>query len=129
MQRLGLYGMCSLAEDFCFLFGHVPAHAFLSTFKTELCLVFDCQPDITFEKWELELCIAPRTQEENNITFKNMVKRCKISKLGDCQYKIIFQCLATPKVLSCVWGQPSLAKCVWCGLEASLFHCIVNCQV
>ena len=54
-----------------------------------------------------------------------MLLDCKIMKFKEVNYKILSQILLTPKLLSKLKDNPSLSRCSWYGLEASLEHLLL----
>ena len=67
----------------------------------------------TLTKWEIALVIPPLLVTDVCLINKQMITKCKISKLQDCNYKILHRILATPVVIAAVQKQPELKLCVW----------------
>ena len=73
--------------------------------------------------------IPPLSITNMCLAFKRIVQKIKISKLRDCNYKILHRILANPAQISHIRKQPQLAFCVWCGLKAILDHIMTKCLV
>ncbi len=72
--------------------------------------------------------IPPLSTTDVCLAFKRMVEKIKISKLQDCNYKILHRILANPAQILHNRKQPQLAFCVWCGLKAMLDHIMTKCM-
>ena len=78
--------------------------------------------------WELAL----GTQLELADVWKSckfMLKKCKILKFFEVNFKILHCILATPALISKIRKDNTLAKCFWCGEEASIDHLFLKCPV
>ena len=81
----------------------------------------------TLTKWEIVLQIPPLSTTDVYLAFKRMVQKIKISKLWDCNYKILHRILANPAQILHIRKQPQLAFCMWCGHKATLDHIMTSC--
>ncbi len=71
--------------------------------------------------------IPPLAVMDCTLVFKHLVQKYKISKLHDCNYKILYKILATPAIIAGIRKQPSLQDCIWCGQRANINHILVHC--
>ena len=80
-------------------------------------------------KWEIALGIPPIDTANTCLIFKRMVKKVKISKLRDNNFKILHRIMATPYLISKVCKEPKISKCFWCDEQADLNHILLGCSV
>ena len=73
------------------------------------------------------LVILPLAVTDMYLIFKRMIKKCKISKLRDYNYKILHQILATPVLITKVQKNSGLLNCVWYGQICTLEHFLLEC--
>ncbi len=91
-------------------------------------LQIECHKMINYMAWELAL----GTQLELVDIWKSckfMLKKCKISKFFEVNFKILHLILATPALISKIRKDNTLAKCLWCGEEANIDHLFLKCPV
>ena len=79
-------------------------------------------------KWFEFFNMVPFEIPQLEAIFCHIVVGCKIKKFKDINYKILSQILLTPKILSCMKGNPTLNKCAWCGALVSLEHILFTCK-
>ncbi len=83
----------------------------------------------TLMKWEVVLQILPLSATDMSLVFKRLVQKIKISKLRDCNFKILHRILATPSLIAKVRKNPNMVSCIWCGGYANLNHILIKCLV
>ncbi len=81
----------------------------------------------TLTKWEIALQILPFPITEICLINKWMICKCKISKLRDCNYKILHRILATPVIIAAIQKKPDLKNCAWCAEVCTLKHMLLHC--
>ncbi len=60
-------------------------------------------------------------------SYKFMLKKCKISKFFEVNFKILHRILATPALISKIRNDKNLSKCLWCGEVANIDHLFLMC--
>ena len=83
--------------------------------------------DNKWTKCEIALVILPLVVTNMCLIFKQMIKKCKISKLRDYNFKVLHHILATPVLIAKVWKNSSLQNCAWCGQLCTLEHLLLEC--
>ena len=83
----------------------------------------------TLIKWEVALQILPLSTTDMSLVFKRLMQKIKISKLRDCNFKILHRILATPALISKIRKNPNMVSCIWCRGYAKLDHMLIMCLV
>ncbi len=65
--------------------------------------------------------------EEQQLAFKQMLKKCKITKFFDVNFKILHRILAIPALIVKIQGSNGLCSCQWCSEVANIDHILVHC--
>ncbi len=66
-------------------------------------------------------------QQDKKGIFMHMLKKCKVTKFWEVNYKIFAHILATPVVIAAVLGDASKMYCGFCGEKAGLKHILLCC--
>ncbi len=82
---------------------------------------------INYSAWELALGMQIELIEIWK-SFKSMLKKCKITKFYEINFKIFHRILATPMLISKIRKDPQLSKCLWCGGHANIDHLFLTCS-
>ncbi len=65
--------------------------------------------------------------EEQQLAFKQMLKKCKITKFFEANFKILHHILATPALIAKIHNSKGLCSCQWCGEVTNIDHILVQC--
>ncbi len=82
---------------------------------------------LSLSNWLHYFSILPLEVPEIERIFQRMLVHCKVTKFWEINYKILARILATPKIIAKVQQEDNLAICVWCGVEATLEHILIEC--
>ncbi len=75
-----------------------------------------CSTKLDMFYWEQHLNVIALTQQDKKAIFIRMLKKCKVTKFWEINYKILARILATPVVLAAVLGDVSMMYCSFCGV-------------
>ncbi len=82
---------------------------------------------LSLSKWEHNLSLMPLEHKEKETIFTAMLKKCKIIKFQEVNFKILSRILLTPAVLSAIKSDHSIGFCHWCGVRANIDHILLDC--
>ena len=82
---------------------------------------------LSLSKWEHVLGLMPLEDKEKETIFTVMLKKCKITKFQEVNFKILSRILLIPAVLSAIKSNPSIGFCHWCGARANIDHILLDC--
>lgn len=85
----------------------------------------NCSQALSLTYWETKLNILPMEPNEWKKIFSQMLKKCKVTKFWDINFKILSRILATPVVLSSLHSTPDKKNCFVCGERAGLEHILL----
>ncbi len=95
--------------------------------QSKVLLVENSSVDLCLKYWKQHLKILPLDNSEQKQIFKFMLRKCKVTKLWDVNYKILSRILATPVVIAVVMSESDMSKCTFCGDRAGLEHIVLCC--
>ncbi len=67
------------------------------------------------------------TFEEQQKTFHQMLKNCRVSKFHEINFKILHCTLAMPQLIAHIKGSKGLQWCHWCGEVANINYILLDC--
>ncbi len=83
---------------------------------------------INYTVWELALGTHLKLIDVWR-SYKFMLKKCKILKFFEVNFKILHQILAILALISKIRKDKNLTKCLWCGEVANINHLFLKCPV
>ncbi len=82
---------------------------------------------LSLANWEIYFELIPMSLPTMQVIFKRMLQACKYTKFREINFKILTCILLTPKILSMVKADQTLAFCHWCGAFGTLEHVLLEC--